>query len=175
MIDSRQLAGPAYLTSAALIILPLVDSSTSLYPWNVGDPRWRFGALGLYSNALILPILGVLIAHVTAASLRHPIVRRVIGVGAAVAGALLVGSLAIFALDALQTRASVRPEMSVSFTVASITAAGKITLAAVTLLVTGISGLRALRSERRQHPPSEAPILAGLATPGRRHSRGAGG
>lgn len=173
MIDSRQLAWPAFLVSAALILFPLADSVTSLYPWNIADPRWRFGAIGLLSNALILPVLGALIAHVTAAVLRHRAMRRLIGVVATLAGAVIMASLAIFALDALQTRASVQPQMQLSFTVATITAAVKTLLAGATLLAIGITTLRALRAERRDSTGTPAPIVGGLVLPAKRQSTSA--
>lgn len=94
----------------------------------------------MLSNALLIPTVGLLVAHVTALALNHTAVRRAIGIIGYAAAGLSVLALAMFALDSLQTRAAVRPEMRLSFNVASITAALKTLLAGVTYLTFGLAG-----------------------------------
>jgi hypothetical protein len=142
MLQSRLLAWPAYLVAAAMILIPLADSWTTLYPWNFGAARWRFGAVGLISNALMLPLAGLLIVFVLAWLREQKVLLRVIGVFGFVGAALCLLALASFTLDALQTRAQVREEVRLSFNVASITAAVKTLLAGATLLAFGLSGWR---------------------------------
>lgn len=142
MTDSRQIAVPAYLVSFALIVMPLADVMTTLFPWRLMDSRWRFGAVGLISNALLLPIAGLLIAYIVATVLNHWTLRRVLGALALVGAAIAVVALGLFALDALQTRAAVRPEMRLSFMVASLAAATKTLVAGVTFIAIGLAALR---------------------------------
>ena len=120
MIQAKKLGWAAYVVSAALILFPLTDTFTSLYPWNIGEPRWRFGAVGLLSSALLIPMLGVLVALVTATVLEQRMARRVLGILCIAGAVVCLGALGSFALDALQPRAAVRPEMQLSFKVAAV-------------------------------------------------------
>ena len=142
MLASRRILVPTYLVCTALIALPLVDVFTTLYPWRFLEPRWRFGAVGLVSSALLLPMAGVLLAFACAVSFRQRGLARIIGYLAAGGGGACLLSLAMFGLDALQTRASVRPDMVLPFNVAAITAAAKTLLAGTTLLAIAWSALR---------------------------------
>lgn len=149
----RQLAPSAYLVAFALVFIPLFDASMSLVPFRVGAPQWRFGAVGLLSNALMIPAIGVLIAVTTAVVLGHERTQRVFSILCWIAAAILLAALAAFALDALQTRASVQPAMKLSFAVASATAAAKLLLGAVTFALFA----RGSRVRRRKERPVLAP------------------
>jgi len=142
MNTARRIALSAYLVSATLILAPFADAWTSLYPWHPGDSRWRFGAIGVMSNASVLPLLGVLIALAIAMWAEQRAMRRVINVIAFVAGGLGVLLLGLFALDALQTQSAVRPEMRLSFVVASVTAGAKLLLMSATLIAIGFAARR---------------------------------
>ena len=145
MLESRQVAWPAYLVAIAIILIPLADVSTSLYPWRLMEARWRFGAVGLMSNALLLPMPGLLLAYVTATILDHRRTRRVIGILGLAAAVLCVIALGVFGLDAIQTRAGVRPELRLSFNVASVSAAVKTIIAGAAFLAIGIASFRGRR------------------------------
>jgi len=142
------------------ICVPLVDAMTSLYPWHIADPHWRFGASGMIANASLLPIGGVLIAFVAAAVADHRRTIAAFRVVALIGAILTVLWLALFGLDALQTRSAVRPEMELSFAVASITAGVKLILDAVALLVLALAARGMLRKAAAQtkRPDSEPMI-----------------
>ena len=163
MVQSQRLAAPAYLVCLALVLLPLSDVLTTLFPWQFSEARWRFGAVGLISNALLLPMAGLLIALFTATTLGHARVRVAIGIVSIVASLGCLLALVPFALDALQTRAAVRPEMQVSFNVASITAAAKTLFAATGFLLLALSSRQRKLSgatARSAHRPPLLPIDA---------------
>jgi hypothetical protein len=162
MLQSRQISWPAYLVSIAMIAIPLVDALTSLYPWRLGDARWRFGAVGLISNGLLIPVAGILVAYVTATLFDHRLRRRVIGVAGYAMAAICVLSLILFALDALQTRAAVRPEMRINFTVASFTAAAKTLLAAATFLGFGVCAFRDGAPSKKRSEPADVLLSTDL-------------
>jgi hypothetical protein len=148
MTESRQIAVPAYLVSLALILIPLADVMTTLFPWRVMDARWRFGAVGLISNALLLPMAGLLIAYVAATILNHATTRRVLGILGLLGALVGVVALGMFALDSLQTRASVAPAMRTSFMVATLAASIKTIVATITFVAIGIVALRGRKSDR---------------------------
>ncbi len=140
--ESRYVAWPAYLVSLAIIVIPIVDALVSLFPWRFGNSPWRFGAVGLISNALLLPVVGLLVLFVVGWIREQRGLTRAIGIFGFVASALCVIAQVAFVLDSLQTRAQVSAEMRLSFNVASITAALKTLLAGVTFFVFGIAGWR---------------------------------
>ena len=160
MLNSRYLSLPAYLVAIAMILIPLTDSFTTLFPWNVGDSRWRFGAVGLISNALMIPLAGLLIAFTVASIREQRAVLRTIGVVGFIGALLCLLALVSFALDSLQTRSQVRPEMQASFAIASITAGIKTLLAGATLFAFGISGWKASRSTSRKSNSAAGELFA---------------
>jgi hypothetical protein len=146
---TRRLAVAAYLVAFSLIIIPLFDASMSVMPMHPGAPQWRFGAVGLLSNALMIPLAGLLIAVGVAMTNGHRRTMTTLGILSWIGAALVLVSIAVFALDALQTRTAVRPQMRLSFTVASITAMFKLLLGTVVLGAFG----RACRARNWDGPP----------------------
>jgi len=142
MSISKRLAPATYLVGFALVCVPLADAFTSTLPSHVHDPRWRFGAVGLVSNAILFPALGALIAVSAAVAFDHRRVRRVLGVLAAVVAVLCVAALGTFVLDAIQTHGGVRANLQLSFAVASTTAALKLVIATATFAALGVAALR---------------------------------
>ncbi len=111
-----------YPVAAILVIVPLMDLSTRVWPLRAADTGWRFGAFGLIANFLILPVAGLALATITAAVLHHRrTLRSLAALSFAIGFALLVGS-GLFALDFLQLRASVQKEAIGAFDVASVKA-----------------------------------------------------
>lgn len=161
----RALASPCYLMALLLVLFPLTDALSTVWPLRPGEFQWRFGAVGLFSQALMTPLLGLVLALVTAFVLEHRAVLRTLSVLAALGGVLLLVVLAGFALDAAQMRGQVRPELKSNFDVASIAAAMKLLLAAIlALVVTWVGWKRSRRSRRaRAHPQPGTPLVAGTA------------
>jgi hypothetical protein len=140
MTDSRRIAVPAYVIGIVLMVIPIADIFASLYPWRVMEPRWRFGAVGLVSNALLIPTAGLLIVYLTATLLEHRMARRVLGITALAAGILAFATIVLFSLDALQTRAAVRPELQQNFgTVAAAAAIKLLVLGAACVVIAAMA------------------------------------
>jgi hypothetical protein len=156
--SSRQLAPAAYLVAFALVFIPLFDAAMSLVPFRLGAAAWRFGAVGLLSNALMIPAIGVLIALTTAVVLGHERTQRVFSILCWITAAILLAALVAFSLDALQTRASVQPAMKLSFAVASATAAAKLLLGSVTFALFA-RGSRLSRRKARPISATQTPLL----------------
>ena len=159
MNNYRQLAPAAYLVAAVLVIFPLYDSAVSLIPWNVSSAQWRFGALGLLSNTLMIVCLGALIAVGVSMLADQPRGRRALGIIAWVFAILLLVGIAGFALDAVQARGQIRADLRASYQIASITAELKLLLGVLTFAMLG----RASRPERtvRQDSSVSSPMLFG--------------
>jgi hypothetical protein len=124
-----------YLLACMLIVLPIVDAAVSVTPFHVRNVQWRFGAVGMFTNTLLTPGVGFMLAVVTAALLQHVRTQRVLSILSWIGAVVLLGLLGVFALDALQTRAMVRPEMMRPFVLASSIAAGKLVLWTIAFIV----------------------------------------
>ena len=111
---------------------------------------------GLLSSALLIPMVGVLVAYITATLLERRRAKTVIGIVSFVAAALCLLAIASFVLDSLQTRAMVRPEMRLSFNVASITAALKTLLAGAIFLAFGVASRRGMKAGK---PSRDVPLF----------------
>lgn len=137
-----------YAIAALLIIVPPVNQLIDLFPWQFGVVQWRYGALGLLANTMLIPLLGGLIAVLAAHVLRQPIMLRVLASLMILSALLITAMIVLFALDALQLRPTIRPEVRGRFDLANlrVLATTAVTLGAVVALTT--SAFRAARSHR---------------------------
>lgn len=159
MNNYRPLAPAAYLTAAALVMFPLYDSAVNLVPWTLGSAQWRFGAIGVLSNTLMIVCLGALLA-VGAAILSNQLrARRVLGAAAWVLALLLLLAIAAFAMDALQAGRQIRVDLLPAYRSASVTAELKLIVGLLTFALLA----RATRLEQtgRQDVGAGSPVLLG--------------
>lgn len=122
MAQHRQTALPAYLVALAFLLIPPLDALMQVLPTRMHDPKWRFGTFGLESNALMLPMAGLLIAFMTTVFFEHRRFQKVLGILSAVAGVVIIVALGFFALDALQLHSEVNPAARLAYKVATMTA-----------------------------------------------------
>ncbi len=131
------LARPLYVVAAMLVVIPLVEFLLVVPPAEYSSVQWRFAAAGLLSSHTLLPILGLALAFVISAFLRHHSVQRALVVACLTIAVFLAVVSILFALDARSLRPSVppagRPAFSSAWTRALITHV----LSAVTLAYLG--------------------------------------
>lgn len=152
------MAVAAYLVAAGLIVVPLAETFLSVWPLHPGTVSWRFGAAGLLSRGLLTSLLGFMLAVGLAAFLGH---RRTLRLLAALSGfgfLLLVPAVMLLALDAMQLKHSVRPQVSTGYDLAAIGAIMKMFLACVVTALVAIGGWK--MSRRAKRAPAAAPPLA---------------
>lgn len=159
---TRLLAVPAYAVAFLLAFFPLLDTALSVFPPNLGEVAWRFGAAGLFSRALMTPLLGLLLAFAVALLLEHRKVLRGLSILSGLTSAVLLGTIVLFLLDALQMRSQVQPHAKVAFDIASAVALGKYGLGILVLGAFAASGWKA--SARVHAPSSRMPRDKGDAT-----------
>ena len=146
--ELRRIGWGAYGVALLLIAIPLLDTIISIWPLRVGDVTWRFGAVGLSSRAVMTPLLGLVVGLATAIIMQHRVAVRTFAVLGFVGAVLALVAMGFFTLDALQTRAQVRPEASGAFDTASAMALFKLLAGFVVALLLGIGGWRAGRKRR---------------------------
>lgn len=159
----RPLAWAAYAVALLLIIMPLVEVVLGIWPLRVGQVNWRFGAAGLVSQSVMTPLLGLFLAIATAALVGHRIAARVLSVIALAGGIMGILAIAMFGLDALEARASVRPESMTAFDRASIVAGVRYILGTVTAFLLGIGGWKASRKSSRPAAAARDSSAAGAS------------
>lgn len=153
--ELRRLAWGAYGVAFLMIAIPLLDSLLGVWPLRVGEVTWRFGAVGLFSRAVMTPVFGLLLALATAIYMEHRVTTRILSI-LGFAGALLaLVAIGFFTLDALQTRASVRPEAAGAFDTASAVAVVKYLLGLVVTTALAVGGWKASRKSTGRESAGE--------------------
>jgi hypothetical protein len=156
---NRPLVAAAYLVAVLLVLVPLIEVTLSVWPLRFGQTAWRFGTLGLLSQAATTPMVGAVMLFALAFALGH---RKTMMAGAVITAfislALLV-AVPAFALDAVQMRSQVgaaaRRTFDISGMLATIKLAG---LFLVSLLLT-IGAFKAIRTRARQPAPLSEPLI----------------
>lgn len=94
----------------------------SVRPLQLGDDRWRFGAIGTLSNITLVPLLGLFlaIAIATMADMRRT--RRVLGWICAIFAVVIAGLAVLFILHYFQALTTVVPRFHSMVTTATMTA-----------------------------------------------------
>jgi hypothetical protein len=125
-----------------LVITPLGDFVSGVWPWRIGALDWRFASSGLLSGFLLTPLLGALIAIAVAAARGSERVLRALGVATLVGGAFCVIVLLGFILDAVQLNSNIPQQQRRAFVDASVKAFLKYVLAVAASYWLGITAYR---------------------------------
>ncbi|MBV6521718.1 MAG: hypothetical protein MNPFHGCM_01862 [Gemmatimonadaceae bacterium] len=136
------LSAPFYAFGLLLIGHPLLDFVTSVLPVSPTNIQWRFATVGLLSNFLMTPMLGLGIMIVVAAVREHLVFQRVLAIVNTVAALVLIAFVALFVLDIVQLNASIQPEGLKEFQSAAFKAVLKHISAIIVLCLFAAAGWR---------------------------------
>lgn len=159
--DAESLVGPMYFIAILLIATPALDFVTSILPLRPSNIEWRFATVGLLSGFQLTPLLGIVLAMVTAALAGQSRVQRVFAILNAVVAAASAVVLVFFLLDIVQLRSVVQPEAKASFEGAAWKAALKHLLFVIASAWLARAGFRASRwgSSATSRRPAAAVII----------------
>jgi len=147
MTDSlRRLAPASYCTAALLVLLPMMDYLGSAWPFQPSAANWRYEVAGTISTYLLSPLLGLLLASVTAAALPQRRVSKALGVLVWVVAVVLLLVLGNFVLDSLQVRNAAPANAPWVSAASFLLASAKILAGAVALMVLGVGNRQAARA-----------------------------
>ena len=142
------------------MVIPLVDFVMSVPPGEVSNVQWRFAAVGLLSGYTLSPILGLAMALVVAAFLKHYTVQRwLVAACLSVATVLIALSLGFF-LDMVQARASVPNAGRAAFNSAWNRAILKHLLSAIALAYLGWRARKMLPPRTKSSTPKTVHIVS---------------
>lgn len=148
--QGRRILQGLYPVALLLILSPLIDLATAVWPIRPSEVSWRFGTFGLITGALVTPILGLVLLQSAAALLEHLTALRVASMLNLVAALLLVFGTALFLLDAVQLRGTVVETAQRSYDLAASKAVVTALLEIVVLGWIGLAGIRAARAEGKR-------------------------
>lgn len=140
---NRPLVVAAYLTVLLLILTPLIETTIAVVPFRPGAVNWRFGAAGLFSRAVIVPLFGLVLASGLALALGHRRTLRLVSVIVGLASLAVAVASVLFVLDAIQMRSQVPAQAHAGFDRSSLVALGTMWGAALTALLLSIGTWRA--------------------------------
>jgi len=113
--DDSPLRRVLYLGAILLIGVPFLQAGSQLWPLQLGNIQWRFGAANALSSVSLLPFLGLSMLFALSRALESRGVSRVVGAIAAFLALGLLGSLVIFFFDASELKAIVNSQMLAAF------------------------------------------------------------
>jgi hypothetical protein len=145
MAPSRFLFKALYAAAVLVLIDQAAELLASLYPFEVGSVRWRFGAFGLIIGRTTTAVLVDALILIAAVGLGHRTVLRVWGGLHFVVAVPLAAGLVMFLLDTLELRRSVVPEVAGTMVLASARAAIVVVAALVYAIGAGIAAFRAIK------------------------------
>ncbi len=161
MREYRSLAWPFYLMGLVIILVPAVEYVLTVSPLSPRIVSWRYGAVGLLSRSIMTPMLGLVVIFGTAVLLEHRWIQRGVMVLGFVGGAVLLLTVAVFALDLLQLRQQVRADAKTAYDATSTVAFIKLLGVTAVLLAFGVSGFKVTRhAAGRRHHGTPAPLVS---------------
>lgn len=159
-----------YAVGVLVVLAVIADPFLRVWPFQPGLVRWRFAAVGFFSNSLIGVLFGMIWMIGVAILLDH---RRAVRVFAALTvflSVVVATVLLFFVLDMLQLRASVNPEFLPSFDVTVVKTIATLVIATPVIFAAGIAAWISARVGKRSEV-ARASGNAGLIS----HSRNKGG
>ncbi len=104
-----------YLGAILMVAVPFLQAASQLWPLRLSNIQWRFGAANALSSVLLLPYMGLSVLVLMSRALESRALARTVGAISALCTFGLLGSLTLFALDALQLKKIVTSAMMNAF------------------------------------------------------------
>jgi hypothetical protein len=153
-IKVEKLSLPAYLVASLLILFPVLDTTAQLFPLDTASLQGRYGALGLASQALMTPLLGLLLLSVTARMAGHARMLWLLGLLSFGAALLCLGLAGLFCLDWLDMRELVPAEAQSAFRVSFSVALAKYLVVGLIAALLGRAAMKEAGALRKRAGPA---------------------
>jgi len=112
----------AYFVALVLVLTPLMDVLIAAFPFRPGEMAWRFAAIGIFAEGVMLALLGLYSALALAIYLDHRVVVKALGIISALGVVAFGVVIVVFMLDAVGMRSIIAPEARSGMAVASAAA-----------------------------------------------------
>ena len=146
---ARRLRLPGYIVVGYMAIGSLLDVIVSTQPAQIHDVRWRLAVSTLLTGATGTELLGAVLFLALAVALADGVAMWVGFALSLLLGLAYIGLGGIFALDSLQMRGQVRPDMLSRYSLSLVWTLARILFTGVALLIIAGAFLRAARALAR--------------------------
>lgn len=168
---ARRLRLPGYIVVGYMTIGSLLDVIVSTQPAQIHDVRWRLAVSTLLTGASGTELLGAVLFLALAVALSDGVAMWVGFVLSLLLGLAYIGLGGVFALDSLQLRGQVRPELVSRYNLGLVWTLVRILFTGGALLVIASACWRAARAlaralDRSASNPASTLVVGGHATPG---------
>lgn len=168
---ARRLRLPGYIVVAYITIGSLLDVVISSQPAQIHDMRWRLAVSTLLTGASGTELLGAVIFLALAVAVADGVAMWVGFALSLLCGVLYIGAGAVFALDALQMRGQIRPEMLARYNLNLLWTLARMLFTGVAFFVIATACLRAARAlaralDRSAVKPASTLVVGARATTG---------
>lgn len=143
--DDGPLRRVLFLGAILLIVVPFIQAGSQLWPLQLGNIQWRFGAANALSAVLLLPFLGLALLLLMARAMESSGLGKTVGALSALFTAALAGSFVVFLLDALQLKTIVSTQMETAFKTTSARVGLVTAMFAVAFLMLALAGFKGPR------------------------------
>jgi hypothetical protein len=133
---------PTYLVAALVTVISIAEISVAIWPFHFGTPNWRISVAGVSSGAVGFLLLVWVASLAVAIAQRERGVIWLVFVLSAFVAVFAAGGVAIFALDGLQMRGQVKPEMVDRYNLGFAWGTIKIILDGIAALGVAVSAFR---------------------------------
>jgi hypothetical protein len=116
-----------------MILIPTIDSLAPTLPLRLTDARWRWSVVGQFSNVMLVPLVGFLIAMAVAHYTSAPRIKRVLGIICALVALVIAIMSVFFLMDYFKVRPLANPNAQHAMGVASSVAFIKNVLSIIVL------------------------------------------
>jgi hypothetical protein len=138
----RRVRVPVYLVAALITLVSLAEICVAIWPLHFGDVSWRLSVAGVTSGAVGMLLLVWVASLAVAINERERGVIWLMFVLSAFVAVLCAGGVAIFALDGLQMKGQVRPEMMNRYNLTFVWGSLKIVLDGLAAFGVAVSAFR---------------------------------
>lgn len=170
--DDAPVRRTLFLAAWLLMLVPFVQASAQIWPLQLGNIQWRFGAANALSSVLLLPFLGLSLLLVLARSLERRGLARLVGSLAALFSLGITGAVVLFVLDAQELKSIVSSQMAGQFTTTTARVGFVSVLFAFGFLLLAVFGFASIRHQQKdvarkarradaEAPDSDSPLIVG--------------
>lgn len=154
------LGGPLYALAGTLVVVPLIDFLLSVAAPEPASAQWRFATVGVLSGHTLFPVLGLAIAFVVSAVLKHYTLQRVLVILClTIAAAFLVLTWSFYS-DMAIARAAVPVDGLPAFSSAATRALIKLLLTSIVLAYLGLRARRMIPAPVRHKVPKPVHVIS---------------
>lgn len=144
--QQRTLLSVATFAAAVMLVNVVAEFAIQVWPLKFGELNWRVGAAGLLLDAFVKTIPAQVVLYFAAAVTDSRKLLRTYAILGVVLGAVAIGVLAFFALDAIQLRATLPQNVKQQFLKVALRAALVGVLGAILFFLAGVRTLKVLKS-----------------------------